>query len=242
MDQHATKITVEHSNPEPEEKQSALELLIKEIRSPLSGIQSISAILLDKKRMSQRELEMISVINSTSIHLLKMLDNQQKEKSKPEHEKLKRKTVNVRRLIEETVLMIELKASEKSQNIIIKNKKKIIAYLDNQKIQRVMSNLVDNAIKFSPNNSVIQISITPRKSKVIIAIDDQGEGISPELKDEIFDIDARQKRRGINNEGIQGLGLADSKVIVEAHGGKIWFENKKPGGTVFFVELPLLHL
>jgi signal transduction histidine kinase len=74
---------------------------------------------------------------------------------------------------------------------------------------------------------------------VLIAVKDHGIGIPAEMKDKIFDMFTEAKRTGTAGEQAFGLGLAISKQIVEAHGGKIWFESKPGQGTTFYVELPV---
>ena len=73
----------------------------------------------------------------------------------------------------------------------------------------------------------------------MIEVEDHGIGIPIEMEDKIFDMYTEAKRTGTAGEQPFGLGLAISKQIVEAHGGKIWFDSKPGNGTTFFVELPI---
>jgi len=74
---------------------------------------------------------------------------------------------------------------------------------------------------------------------VRISVKDHGIGIPPEMKDKIFDMFTEAKRSGTAGEQSFGLGLAISKQIVEAHGGRIWFESRQGKGTTFFIDLPI---
>ena len=77
--------------------------------------------------------------------------------------------------------------------------------------------------------------------RVLIEVSDHGIGIPVELQDKIFDMFTEAKRPGTAGEQAFGLGLAISKQIVEAHGGKIWFESDLERGTTFFVDLPVVN-
>lgn len=105
-----------------------------------------------------------------------------------------------------------------------------------------MSNLIANAIKFSPNQAIIDIGMQKSSSHVRIELADEGIGIPVEIEDKIFEMFSEAKRPGTTREEPLDLGLAISKQIVEANGGKIWFEHKADKGTIFLVEFPLQGL
>ncbi|MCY1540398.1 Sensor protein kinase WalK [compost metagenome] len=107
------------------------------------------------------------------------------------------------------------------------------------RLWRVFSNLLANAIKFSPENSQIQVKMVKAGNAIRIAISDQGIGIPAEMADKIFDLFTPARRPGTSGEESFGLGLAISRQIIEAHEGKLWFENNVQVGTTFLVELPL---
>jgi signal transduction histidine kinase len=107
-----------------------------------------------------------------------------------------------------------------------------------EKLWRVVSNLIGNAIKFSPTGASINVSMEQRAGGIRIAVKDEGIGIPPDMQEKIFDLFTEAKRPGTAGEQAFGLGLAISKQIVEAHGGRIWFESGTTKGTTFFVDLP----
>ncbi len=105
---------------------------------------------------------------------------------------------------------------------------------------RVMSNLIINAIKFSPDKTRILVTMKKNTDHVFIAVEDEGMGIPQEMGKKIFDMYTDTRRKGTAGEETFGMGLAISRQIVESHRGEIWFENKNSGGTIFFVKLPLV--
>jgi signal transduction histidine kinase len=106
---------------------------------------------------------------------------------------------------------------------------------DPERIQQTLSNLVGNAIKFSPADSKILVRASGNGREVVISVVDQGKGIAPEHLPRVFDRywqSSRTDRQGA------GLGLAIAKGIVEAHGGKIWVESAPGAGTTASFTLP----
>jgi signal transduction histidine kinase len=111
----------------------------------------------------------------------------------------------------------------------------IIVMIDKQRIQQVISILLDNATKYSKLNQPIEVALEKSSTHITIAITDSGEGISAAEVDNIFE---RFVRFSKHNEGL-GLGLPIAKVIVEAHGGRISVESSQGQGSVFSVVLPI---
>ncbi len=106
---------------------------------------------------------------------------------------------------------------------------------DPERIQQTLSNLVGNAMKFSPTGSKIVVIARSDRDRVIISVVDKGKGIAPDHLPRVFDRywqSSRTDRQGA------GLGLAISKGIIEAHGGRIWIESKPSEGTTASFSLP----
>lgn len=106
---------------------------------------------------------------------------------------------------------------------------------DSDKIEQVLTNLVENAVKYTPGGT-IRVTGSVRDSSVWIAVSDEGKGISVEHEKTVF---TKFFRVGTQSRPGSGLGLYISKGLVEAHGGRIWVENGREGGAVFTFTLPL---
>lgn len=115
----------------------------------------------------------------------------------------------------------------------------IVARVDPQRIEQVLSNLLSNAAKFSPPDSEIGLHIRLQNADVRIEICDQGIGLDEVLKDKVFapftQLDGGDDRK-VNGTG---LGLSISKEFVTAHGGSIDYQRRPTGGTMFIVTLPV---
>jgi len=111
--------------------------------------------------------------------------------------------------------------------------------MDKIRISQVITNLVENAAKYSPEKGRIKLEVKKDHENVIFSVEDEGQGIAREDIDKLFDrfYQATNKTTG-NNRGT-GLGLSICKGIVEAHGGKIWVESEPGKGSRFSFSLPL---
>ena len=110
--------------------------------------------------------------------------------------------------------------------------------VDARLLVQVFINIIDNAIKYTPKDSTITISAKIKSDKIEVSIADNGQGISDEAKDKLFEMfytansTVADSRRGI------GIGLSLCKSIIMAHGGEIKVRDNKPQGTVFIFTLP----
>jgi len=109
--------------------------------------------------------------------------------------------------------------------------------IDGLLIEQVLINLLENAAKYTPNGTPIDISAHAETGAVVVEIADRGPGIPSELVDRIFEKFYQLPREGASVGA--GLGLAICRGIVEAHGGRIWAENRSGGGAVFRFTLPI---
>jgi two-component system, OmpR family, phosphate regulon sensor histidine kinase PhoR len=112
--------------------------------------------------------------------------------------------------------------------------------IDPIRIERVLSNLVENAIKYSPKGGQVSLSGGISDRHIVISVRDEGIGISAEDQHRLFDSFQRLNIQDkYNIEGV-GLGLRVCRILVEAHGGRIWVESDPGKGSTFFFSLPVV--
>lgn len=109
-------------------------------------------------------------------------------------------------------------------------------YVDKDMMRRVMTNLLENSVKFSPNGSTIKVGAAKKNKDLEFWVDDQGPGVPDGAREKIFEKFV-QLNTGLTSKGM-GLGLTFCQLAVEAHGGKIWVENLPQGGSRFIFSIP----
>ncbi len=117
-----------------------------------------------------------------------------------------------------------------------------LLYADPQRMQQVLNNLVANAIKFTPPHGTVTIRVRPhpeQADRVLFAVIDTGDGIPPEDQPHIFERFYQSNHAMQSKMGGYGLGLSIARLIVEQHGGEIWFESTPQQGTTFYFTAPL---
>jgi K+-sensing histidine kinase KdpD len=114
--------------------------------------------------------------------------------------------------------------------------------IDPEKVERVLLNLVDNALKFSPRAAPITVQMQVDKEQVCMQVIDSGPGIPESERQSIFDRFVQIQNQSIRHRRGSGLGLNFCKLAIEAHGGRIWIEANPTGGSIFAFTLPLANV
>ncbi len=114
-----------------------------------------------------------------------------------------------------------------------------LLHIDRDMIQRVLINLVDNAIKHGGSSKQINLSARVEGGMMLLSVADKGPGIPPEYRQKIFEKFQRVSQEGRPNSKGMGLGLAFCRLAVEAHGGRIWVDDAPGGGARFNLMLPV---
>jgi signal transduction histidine kinase len=106
----------------------------------------------------------------------------------------------------------------------------------------VLTNLLENAVKYSPDGSEIFVSVEDRAEQVVTSVADRGIGIPTDELAQVFERFHRGRQVSSTNYGGLGLGLYITKQIVERHGGTIWVDSREGQGTTFYFSLPVTQI
>lgn len=143
--------------------------------------------------------------------------------------------VNMHDLLDERIAEIQLKSTHQ---IVLQQDTLPLIRVDRERITQVINNLVSNAIKYSPNGSVVTVSGRKKNGYIEICVKDEGMGIAPEDQARIFDRFYRVTASSTGNYPGMGLGLYISAQIIERHKGKIWVESELGKGAAFYFTIP----
>ena len=228
--------TLEELKTNSQEKDRILRTVAHDLRNPIGGIVSLTNVMLEDEYTDDQK-ELISLVNSTSSNTLELI-NEILEATNHKIGKSNKELVDINSLVSNSVEIMNFKAAEKDQKIITELlDAPEMLLLSRERIWRVISNLISNAIKFSPNGASIRVKLISNDKEVKISVSDNGIGIPDNIKNDVFNIFTNAKRPGTAGEKSFGLGLSICQQIIENHGGKIWFESENNKGTTFFVTL-----
>ena len=153
--------------------------------------------------------------------------------------RLVRERLDLGDLTNEIVSSLRILAEERSQRLHLTAAEPIIVSVDRLVLHETITNVVDNAIKYSPPNSTIEAVVRATDGHAIVSVADEGPGIAPEHRHRIFDRFFRVDEGRSRDAGGSGLGLAITRWAVEVNGGEVTVEQRPNGGAVFRISLPL---
>ncbi len=227
-----------------EAKTEFISIASHQLRSPLSIIKGYISMLLEESygKIKPRAEKVLKKVYTSNERLIKLV-NDLLDISRMGAGKMKYnfQMVDLNKLVNEIVEELKLEAQENNLFLLYKKPKILLpkVRIDPEKFEQVILNVIDNAIRYT-NKGEIKVKIVKKVKKVRIIVSDTGRGIDKEELAIIFGRFIRGKEvPRISPEGI-GLGLYLSKMIVEAHQGKIWAESPgKDKGSTFYIELSI---
>lgn len=211
--------------------------LSHELRTPLTSV-ALSADLLKRseRELNERQQELVNAILEECARMKQLADNLLNlARGEVASIALKREQIDLARIIAEAVARFTLQAQEKQ--VALENRIDELPLIrgDAVKLSWVVSNLIGNALRYTPEGGRIVVTARRRDGGVRLEVSDSGPGIPPDVRAHIFERFVQYGGNG-NKRGAAGLGLAIAKEIVEAHGGRILVESGAAGST-FIVEL-----
>ncbi|MBA3470641.1 MAG: PAS domain-containing protein [Herpetosiphonaceae bacterium] len=212
-----------------------LDLLVQDMHDPLTSILAAQDTLLSSELGDGNERVLTAARRSTTrlLDLVRTLLEMSRLQSDPST--LHRLPHPLRPLLESSVAQATPTAQQRAINLVMEyGSDGGPMMFDSDKMRRVMLSLLDNALKHSPAYSTIRIQANQSNGLAQIRISDQGAGISPEYAQGIFE----RFGKVAGEQRLGGLGLAFCKLVIEAHGGRIWVESSPGKGSTFAFSLP----
>ncbi|WP_315081888.1 ATP-binding protein [uncultured Clostridium sp.] len=223
--------------------------LSHEFKTPLNIILTTAQLMesyikkFDDMLEKQSMNKYLKGLKQNSYRLLKLVNNLiDITKIDGGHYKINMVNKNIVNVIEEIVLSVAEYTKNKERDIIFDtDEEEIILACDPEKIERIILNLVSNALKYTEKDGIIKVNISTNldDNEVIISVKDNGIGIPKEYKEKIFERFKQVENFLHKNYEGSGIGLSLVKSIVEMHGGKIWINSEPDEGTEVIFTLPI---
>jgi two-component system phosphate regulon sensor histidine kinase PhoR len=216
-----------------------------ELKTPLTSIKGYTEMLIESPPAGREQNSMfLQTILKNANHMIKMVNSLLVlARAQHKREQTAMSAVDAAAVIRQTVREMDPAAHEKNISIETQMPETpLMVTGDRDALCEVFRNLLDNAVKYSPNNSAVTVSARITEGRAAFCIKDSGPGIPEASKERIFERFYRLDRDGdTHKNGSAGLGLAICRRIVKSHGGEIWVESpldsKTGSGAAFFVTL-----
>jgi signal transduction histidine kinase len=226
-----------------DEKNNLINIVAHDIRTPLNQILGLTELLeLSENTFTEEQKEMLLQIKKSTIRLNKMTNNiLDIEAIESGKSNIVLEKVNLELLLKEVISNFKIQADKKQIQInFLSDDNAKIVFVDFLLTIEILENLISNALKFSPKNSIVSISIVSNSTDSIIKISDNGEGLSNWDLDLLFKKFQKLSTKPTDGESSTGLGLSIVYKYVQQLNGKVWCESEKGKGSTFFVSFPIV--
>ena len=225
-------------------KDEFLSIASHELRTPVTSIKGYTQLAKTLIRendlaTSEEYLDIaLDQIDRMSRLILELLDVSRIETGRLE---IRRESIPWSTFVRDVVHRHHTAVSERRFHLNVPDQSKVVLG-DRDRLEQVLGNLLENAVKYSPDGSDIFVSVEDKGEQLVTAVCDRGIGIPADELNQVFERFHRGRQVSSTNYGGLGLGLYITKQIVERHGGTIWVDSKEGSGTTFFFALPVAQV
>ena len=211
-----------------------------ELRTPLSLIKGATETLLDGAKADPVALErLLKIIDRHADRLTLLIDDLLLlAKLDAGRVALNLQPSPLRSAVQEVMDDLTPRAHARGLTLTNALPTGLIARADPDRLRQVLSNLIDNAIKYGRESGTVTVAAQPRNDRIEVCVRDDGPGIPPEARDRLFERFYRVDKARSREQGGTGLGLAIVKHVVQAHGGEVRVESAPGEGAAFYFTLP----
>ncbi|HKV45960.1 MAG TPA: ATP-binding protein, partial [bacterium] len=211
-----------------------------ELRTPLTSIKGFTETLLAGAIADEAtSRRFLAIIDSEATRLMKLVDDlMDLSRLESKTVSLEPAAVRLDELVGEALSRMRPQADRHRVALRSTTAGAVLALADRDRILQVLTNLLDNSIKFTPEGGTVEVALRGAVTDVTVSVSDTGRGIPADDLPRVFDRFYRVERSRSREAGGTGLGLAIARHIVEAHGGRIWAVSRVNAGSTFTFTLP----
>lgn len=225
-------------------KDKFFSIIAHDLKNPIGAFKNVLELLHENFEDFTKEelIEFIEPLKDSAKQLFSLLENLLLWSRAQTGRMEKRPEIfDLSKLINQNIALLQLLAENKNIELLYDNPYNLEVFADMNMITTVIRNLINNAIKFTPNNGKITISTSKSDGFAIVCVSDTGIGMTQEDQEKLFRIDIHHTSLGTNQEKGTGLGLIICKEFIESNGGKIWVESTYGIGSKFYFSIPLAN-
>jgi two-component system, sensor histidine kinase and response regulator len=222
-------------------KDKFFSIIAHDLRNPFTTLLGVSELLTRNVYDTDKIEKLVQLINESAKQGFSLLENllewARTQTGKMTYNPAR---INLKELILENILLLEIHAANKKIKLIDNNDQTIEVFADRDMVNTILRNLLNNALKFTHIGGKISVIAQKNDDFITITVKDTGVGIPKEDLEKLFRIDIKYSSVGTAEERGSGLGLLLCKEFVDKHGGKIWVESELNKGSEFKFTIPVI--
>jgi PAS domain S-box-containing protein len=214
-----------------------------ELRTPLTSITMSSGLLAELLATHGGRVGELARLVAENAQRMRTLVDDLLDLSRLEHGRLvlHRREFDLGTVARHVADQLEPLAERKGQQLTVDIPPiRTEVQADSSRIEQVLLNLLGNAIKYTPAEGVVRVVLTPQEGQAQVTVQDSGPGVPSEEREHIFERFYRTQQHEVDRTTGTGLGLPIARMLVELHGGRLWYEDAPGGGSRFCFTLPTL--
>ncbi|HTD99715.1 MAG TPA: HAMP domain-containing sensor histidine kinase [Mucilaginibacter sp.] len=221
-------------------KNEILGMVAHDLRNPIAAIETLTMMMemedVDKDTRENLDMIKTSCVKARGI-IADLLDAANNENINI----IETQRTELNHFVKSIISEWKVQKEAKNNIILISSKNQVFVEINAEKFQRVMDNLITNALKFSKENNKVEIYLSAKNGLAIVQVRDYGLGIPQDMLPYIFERFSKARRPGLRGEQSTGLGLSISRQIIENHSGTIDVISEERKGSTFTIKLPIVE-
>lgn len=219
-------------------KNDVLGIVAHDLRNPIAAIESV-AMMMELEELDEDTEDNLSMIRTSCAKAYSIVNDLLEVARNDNDSTFETKLVSLQDFLNTNIAAWKNTGTARNNIVFTVQDKELYSRVNTDKLNRVLDNLISNALKFSKENDKLDIILAKENNYALIQVQDHGMGIPKDMLPHIFERFTKAGRNGLKGEKSTGLGLSIAKQIIEKHGGKIEVDSEEGKGSVFSIRLPL---
>jgi signal transduction histidine kinase len=222
-------------------KNQVLGMVAHDLRNPIAAVESI-AMIMELDDLSEETQDNLNMMKASCVKARSIIDDLLEAARNDISNIYEMERTELNQLLKSIVSDWKIQPDLKADVLLTSHINPAYAAVNKEKLHRAIDNLISNAIKFSKDNSRVDVRLSKRNQELVIEVQDYGLGIPADLLPDIFSPFSKAGRAGLRGEHSTGLGLSIVRQIIEKHNGIVDVDSIVGKGSVFTIKLPMTRM